>query len=134
MPMRPSPKLRPTAWDALVVLAVLVLAAAAALGTWGGGRQGLTAVISADGREVARVDLTALTGPEERTVTAGEYTLHLVLSPEGAEMVSADCPTQDCVHTGKISRSGQSIVCLPARVIVVLEGAPERGGPDIVIG
>ena len=40
-------------------------------------------------------------------------------------MVSSDCPTQDCVHTGTITRSGQSIVCLPARVSVVLTGGAD---------
>ena len=35
----------------------------------------------------------------------------------------SDCPNQDCVHSGAISRAGQSVVCLPARVAVTLEGA-----------
>ena len=42
----------------------------------------------------------------------------------GAVRVSeSDCPNQDCVHSGAISRAGQSIVCLPARVADTLEGA-----------
>jgi hypothetical protein len=50
-------------------------------------------------------------------------------------VVESDCPTQDCVHTGEISRSGQSIVCLPARIIIQLEGGTESGdSPDFVIG
>ena len=48
---------------------------------------------------------------------------------------SSDCPTQDCVHTGTISRSGQSIVCLPARIVIQLTGgAADSSGVDIVIG
>ena len=48
--MRPSPKLHPTAWDALVVLCVAALAIALALFQWRGGTsQGLTAVVSVDG-------------------------------------------------------------------------------------
>ena len=43
---------------------------------------------------------------------------------DGAVYVtSSDCPNQDCVHSGAISRAGQSIVCLPARVAVTLEGS-----------
>ena len=50
-------------------------------------------------------------------------------------MTSSDCPTQDCVHTGAITRGGQSIVCLPARIVIQLEGGPEAdSGVDLVIG
>ena len=41
----------------------------------------------------------------------------------GVRVVSSDCPTQDCVHTGQISRAGQSIVCLPAHIVITLAGA-----------
>ena len=131
--MRRSPELRPRVWDGLVAAAVVVLAVACAAVFWGGGQSGLTAVISVDGQETERVDLSALTEPEERVIHGEGYTLHLELSREGACMVSSDCPTQDCVHTGTITRSGQSIVCLPARVSVVLTGG-EESGVDAVIG
>ena len=39
---------------------------------------------------------------------------------------------QDCLHTGRITRSGQSIVCLPEQVIVTLEG--KAPSPDVVLG
>lgn len=34
----------------------------------------------------------------------------------------AKCPDQVCVHTGWITRPGQIAVCLPAKVIVKIEG------------
>lgn len=50
-------------------------------------------------------------------------------------MTVSDCPTQDCVHMGEITRGGQSIVCLPARIVVQLEGgAAADDGVDLVIG
>lgn len=131
--MRRSPELRPRIWDALVAAVVVILAITCAAVFWGGGQDGLTAVISVDGQETERVDLSALEEPEERVLHGAGYTLHLELSREGACMVSSDCPTQDCVHTGTITRSGQSIVCLPARVSVVLTGG-EESGVDAVIG
>ena len=136
--MRRSPELRPTAWDALVALAVILLAAGCALAVWGGGGEAgdLTVVVSADGAEVERIDLAREDG--ERTYSHNGYTLTVDLRPEGelgVRVVSSDCPTQDCVHTGTITRAGQSIVCLPARMIFQLEGGPaESGGPDLVIG
>lgn len=132
--MKRSPELHPRVWDALVAAVVVALAVACAVVFWSGGGEGnLTAVISVDGEETERVDLSALTEPVERELHGGGYTLHLELSREGACMLSSDCPTQDCVHTGTITRSGQSIVCLPARVSVVLTGG-EESGVDAVIG
>lgn len=131
--MNLSIKTKPTPWDALVVLAVILLAVACALSVWGGGNGGgVTAVISVDGTETERVELTNLE-PQTRDLTANGYTLHLALTAEAVWMETADCPTQDCVHTGKISRSGQSIVCLPARVSVQLSGETEDG-VDAVLG
>ena len=53
----------------------------------------------------------------------------------GVRVEESDCPTQDCVHTGTITRAGQSIVCLPARVIIRLEGGTaDKHAPDVVIG
>ena len=133
--MKSYPKLRPNGWDALVALAVALLAAACVAFTWLGSTDtDLQAVISVDGEEVERIDLTKLAEPAEKVVQANGYTLHLTMDASGVTMAESDCPTQDCVHTGTVSRSGQSIVCLPARVIVQLEGTVEGDGPDVVIG
>lgn len=133
--MKRSPELKPNLWDILVVLAVVALAAASALTVWPGRDSGsLTAVVTADGEELDRfapADLAA--GP--RTYTHSGYTLTVTAEDGGLRVSEADCPTQDCVHTGAISRSGQSIVCLPARIIIQLTGGQaDPGGVDVVIG
>ena len=133
--MKRSPELKPNLWDILVVLAVVALAAASALTVWPGRDSGsLTAVVTADGEELDRfapADLAA--GP--RTYTHNGYTLTVTAEDGGLRVSEADCPTQDCVHTGAISRSGQSIVCLPARIIILLPGGQaDPGGVDVVIG
>lgn len=130
------PELRGKKWDIVVAAVVLVLAAVVALGFYGpklGQGDHLTAVISVGDEVIERVDLTTVTGEELLTVE-GECTLTVLLSNSGAEVISSDCPTQDCVHTGHISRPGQSIVCLPGQVVIHLEGASDDGAPDIVVG
>ena len=68
-------------------------------------------------------------------VESNGYTLHIHLTETEVWVETSDCPTQDCVRTGHISRGGQSIVCLPARVIVALEGGPAaEDGVDAVLG
>lgn len=137
MPTKYSPpELRPKKLDIVVAAVVLVLAAVVALGFYGpklGQTDGLTAVISVGDTEIDRVDLTTLKGEEILTVE-GACTLNVLLTESGAEVILSDCPTQDCVHTGRISRTGQSIVCLPAQIVIHLEGASSDGSPDIVVG
>ena len=133
-PMRQLPKLRPTLWDFLAALCVAALAVIVAVFQWRGGQtQGLTAVVSVDGAEVDRVFLDYAAG--EKTYQAGDYTLTVEYDQDGAQVLASDCPTRDCVHTGTITRSGQSIVCLPGRFILHLEGgAADTNAIDAVLG
>jgi hypothetical protein len=127
-----SVKLKPCWWDALVVAAVVALAVMVAVLFYGREDSGeLTAVITHRGQTVDTVRLSDLT--EDKTLTIdGVYHLTILLQPDGVSVTQADCPTQDCVHTGKITRGGQSIVCLPEQVTVRLTGQTDE--PDVVIG
>lgn len=148
--MKSPPKLRPTAWDALVALCVAALALGIAFFQWRGETsQALTAVVSVDGEEADRFALAELL-KSPRTYTANGYTLEVCAAirgeasapghkksggEAGLRVALSDCPTQDCVHTGIITRSGQSIVCLPARIIIRLEGGTaDPDGVDAVLG
>lgn len=149
--MRPFPKLRPTVWDGLVVLCVAALALGLAFFQWRGGSSAgeLTAVVTIDGVEADRFRPAELL-EAPRTYSANGYTLEVVYSlrgeasqldhvnnggESGLRVARSDCPTQDCVRTGTITRSGQSVVCLPARFILRLEGGtPEDGAVDAVLG
>ena len=119
--MKRSPKLKPTKWDALVVLAVLLLALGLAAGPYFAARSaGELTVIAIDGETVERC---ALSNYEGGTYESRGYTLTVAVENGAVRVSESDCPNQDCVHSGAISRAGQSIVCLPARVAVTLEGA-----------
>ena len=133
--MKRFPELKPNLWDGLVALAVIALAAAAALSVWHSAEPtALTAVVSADGQEIDQFDPAALDNAP-RTYTHNGYTLTVTADDGGLRVSEADCPTRDCVHTGVISRSGQSIVCLPARIVIQLTGgAADDDAVDVVIG
>ncbi len=72
-----------------------------------------TAVIEYNGNIVAEQELSALAGPKEVTVR---------LSPQGAQVIRSGCRDQVCVRTGLITRAGESVLCLPAKVSVRLTG------------
>ena len=138
-----SPELKFNRWDVLLAAAVLLLAVVSALWFYlpktGGGDQ-LTLVITVGGQEQSRTPVTQLPDGPIRIEGRGGYTLtlspsysDLPFSPEWSVRVAdSDCPGQDCVHTGAITRGGQSIVCLPAQVVISLESA--SSDVDAVLG
>ena len=135
--MKRSPELKPNFWDGIVALAVIALAAAAALTVWQSRPESgaLTAVVSANGQEIDRfAPADLLDAPRTYSYNGVRLTV-AAEDGNGLRVSSSDCPTQDCVRTGTISRSGQSIVCLPARIIIQLTGgAADSNDVDIVIG
>lgn len=134
------PLLKPNGWDALAALLVILLAAGCWVGVWHPtGDAALYVEVSIDGRAAERFSIEELE-VQARIYTGNGYTLRLAAEMDrdgganGVRVEEADCPTQDCVRTGIICRRGQSIVCLPARIVVRLAGG---GGPedvDAVIG
>lgn len=49
------------------------------------------------------------------------YTNTLIIEDGYAYMKYADCKNQICVNTGKISKKGETIVCLPNKVTVEIK-------------
>lgn len=46
----------------------------------------------------------------------------MIIKDGWVSMTEADCPDKLCVNMGKISRTGETIVCLPHRVVVEIYG------------
>lgn len=57
----------------------------------------------------------------------GVVTNMLQISEGRAKMTEADCPDQLCVHQNAIARQGETIVCLPNKIVVQVEGAQASG-------
>ena len=113
-------RVRPGDWIAAVLICTL------ATGIWAAGRSqssgSLTALVRQDGQVVRTIALTGLSEPITFTLD-GAYT-NTIRAENGRICVeSATCPGQDCVHTGWLTRAGQSAVCLENRVSITLEGA-----------
>ena len=127
------PELKFNRYDAIVAAIVALLAVAVALWFYLPRTQmgEVTVVISVGGAETQRVKLSGFAGT---TVTHNGYTLTIAADGDSVWIAGSDCPTQDCVHTGHIRRAGQSIVCLPAQVVIHLEGAASAGAPDVIVG
>lgn len=57
----------------------------------------------------------------------------VVIEDGQVHMDYSDCHNQICVDTGRISRTGETIVCLPNRVVAEIIGKGEGGEADDAI-
>lgn len=98
-------------------------------------QQDVTAVISVEGEVYHQVKLSDVEEPYEVRVN-GEVPVIISLSPQGVCFSHSDCPDKLCVNTGVLTHSGQSAVCLPARVSVKLvsESMNDMDAPDSIAG
>lgn len=76
-------------------------------------------VVSMDGEEFGSWSLS-----EDYTVEIGDGN-RLVIKDGEADMIWADCPDKLCVNQKSISREGESIICLPNKVVVSIVGGEE---------
>lgn len=87
--------------------------------------EGASVVVTRDGEVIGRYRLS-----EDRTVeiadASGRVTNVLVIAGGRADMTEADCPDRLCVRQRAIQRAGESLVCLPNRVVVTVEGGKEE--------
>lgn len=51
----------------------------------------------------------------------GGHRNQLTIKDGYADMTSADCPDKLCVHQKKIAKNGETLVCLPNKVIVSVQ-------------
>lgn len=65
----------------------------------------------------------------DRTVVVeGKNSKNIVTIKDGSvKMSSASCKNQICVHHSPISKAGESIICLPNKVIVRIKGSSSKG-------
>ena len=65
-------------------------------------------------------------------ITVGNNRNVLIIENGEAYVTDASCPDGICEAHRPISRSGESIVCLPNRVVVTVKKAEEKPVPDVV--
>jgi hypothetical protein len=114
--------------DIVLVLALLLVAAAAGLFMLVVRDAGAEAVVVQDGKEILRLPLNEDT---EEVITRGEDSNTVVIRGGTARVTEANCPDKTCVHTGEIRYEGQTIVCLPHKLVVKIEGG-ETSDADAV--
>ena len=116
--------------DIILALAAIIAAAGIWLFYSAGAEKGLTAVVTVDGEVRAELSL-------EENETAAIDTVwgyNIVETKDGQVFVTeADCRDQICVDHKKIEKVGETIVCLPHKMVVEIVGEGEAE-MDMVVG
>lgn len=112
----------------LAVLIALFLACAAVFYVFYKMPVGTVATVECGGRVVLTQALTELTEPKTIEIDGENgIAVTVVFYPDGARVESSACPDKLCVNCGKLTRAGETAICLPARVTLRLSG---NGGVD----
>ncbi len=86
--------------------------------------QGAMVVVTVDGEEVYRQSLLTDTTKTLSGFDGGSNTI--TIRDGKVAVTEADCPDGLCMSTGYIATSDQSIICLPHKLVVSIEGAIDR--------
>ena len=117
--------------DVIFIVALLLIVMLAGLAIYVLRGEGNAVTVTVDGKPLATYSLS-----EDRTVEIrtgkDEEELNLLIIKDGKAYVeTATCPDGICAAHKPISRDGESIVCLPHKVVITVTTGGEEG-PDIV--
>jgi hypothetical protein len=119
--------------DIILIGILLIFALITAVAVYLTHDKGSTVVVKVDGAVVSELPLS-----EDTELVVDGYqggTNRIIIRNREAFVLEADCPDALCVKTGKISRAGETVVCLPHRVVVEIKGkdSGSNDGVDSVV-
>lgn len=114
----------------IILAAVLLLAALAAFAVIQlTKKSGGYAVVVQEGKEIASYPLSEDISVTFQSSNGGYNTL--VIKEGKADVTEADCPDKLCVNQNSISFNGETIVCLPNKLVVKIVSG-EEADVDII--
>lgn len=120
--------MKPRIGDVFVYIFIILLVGLSFIGlkTMGNHEGKLMVQVELDGSIIESVEMpgveTERTAREIRIdAVDGGYNI-VKISADGVEIMDADCPDRLCVYSPSIKNPGQSIVCIPHKLIVRIIG------------
>lgn len=118
--------------DIILIISVLLLSAAALFYLFVLRDSGDVVKVTVDGTDYGTYSLTENTVHEIVTGKDGENLNRFVISNGKVYMEEATCPDGICVAHRPVFRDGESIVCLPNRVVITVITDKGNDSADIV--
>jgi len=119
--------------DVIFIAALLLIVSLCGLCFYFFRGEGDKVVVTVDGKTFGTYSLATDTRVEIRTGAEDEELNVLVIKNGQAYVETATCPDGICAGHKPISREGESIVCLPHKVVITVFATEEKDAPDIVV-
>ena len=117
--------------DVLLIACVLLVAALGAVYLFFFKPAGDTVTVTMDGKVCA---VYSLSQDGWYVITSGQGRQNVLVIQDGkASVVSATCPDGICAEHRAVFRDGESIICLPHRVVITVSKQGDTDAPDIVL-
>lgn len=105
--------------DLILMAAIVIIGLGISIFLAAGSHQGNKVEITKDGKLWGTYSLD---GEHKITIRDGKELNVVKISGGNVTMESANCKNQVCVHHSPVSRTGESIVCLPHKIVVSIKG------------
>ena len=80
------------------------------------------AEVTVGGEFHSKIPLSAHSGEDIITIEVKENINKILVKDDTVEVLEANCPDEYCIKDGQISEVGESLVCLPNKVMVEIKG------------
>lgn len=91
------------------------------------------AIIKVDGKIHKKIDLSNVKNNEEVNLNLPNGKNTLLIKNNSIQMDSANCNDALCVKQGNISKVGQTIICLPHKLIIEIKGDELDSKDDLIL-
>ena len=91
------------------------------------------AIIQVDGKIHKKIDLSKVKKSEKVNLNLPNGKNTLLIKNNSIEMKSANCNDALCVKQGNISKVGQTIICLPHKLIIEIKGDELDSKDDLIL-
>ena len=89
--------------------------------------------IKVDGKVYDNIPLSSFTGEKEFEINNKNDNNIIVIKNDSIQITDANCKDKLCIKQGEISNVGESIVCLPNKVIIEIKGDESDSTSDDMI-
>ncbi len=118
--------------DLILIISLLLILSVIGLCFFFLRKEGDTVRVTVDGRLYGVYSLSENTTVDIRTGENGAHLNRLIIKDGKAYVEEATCPDGICAAHRPIYRDGESIVCLPNRVVITVHTEGNGDAPDIV--
>lgn len=91
------------------------------------------ASIKVDGKLYDTIPLSTNKGEKKLNIKNSAGNNSILIRNNTIKVISADCKDDLCVKQGEISKVGESIICLPHKLIIEIKGDEKDSSSDMIL-